>query len=182
MVPSPGTEDTSTAVALAPHRSLSWRRGMLEPWVRRGLLAVLALFVAAALLDFFGQRPVASRARAAGAELSVQSPENLRGGLIFQSRFTVTARRDLRKPTLVLANGWFESMSVNSIVPQPTDQVSGNGEVRLTYPRIRAGDSLRVWIYFQANPTNVGSRSQDVELYDGTRRLARIRRDVTVWP
>ena len=30
-----------------------------------------------------------------------------------------------------------------------------------------AGDSLRVWIYFQVNPTNLGTRSQDVELDDG---------------
>ena len=112
----------------------------------------------------------------------MQSPQTLRGGLIYQSRFTVTARRALRHPTLVLANGWFESMSVNSIVPQPSGQASRDGDVRLSYPRMRAGDSLTVWIYFQVNPTNVGSRSQDVELDDGAARLAGIERDVRVWP
>jgi hypothetical protein len=32
------------------------------------------------------------------------------------------------------------------------------------------------------NPTNVGSRSQDVELYDGEDRLLAIDRQVTVFP
>ena len=112
----------------------------------------------------------------------MQSPQNLRGGLIFQARFTISARRALHTPTLVLGEGWFESMSVNSIVPQPTAQVTRDGQVRLAYPHMAAGDSLRVWIYFQVNPTNLGTRSQDVELDDGARRLERIRRHVRIWP
>jgi hypothetical protein len=47
---------------------------------------------------------------------------------------------------------------------------------------MRAGEALRVWIYFQVNPTTVGSRSQAVELDDGSRRLERIERSARVWP
>jgi hypothetical protein len=35
---------------------------------------------------------------------------------------------------------------------------------------------------FQVNPTNVGRRSQDVELYDDTTVLARVDRTVTIYP
>jgi hypothetical protein len=35
---------------------------------------------------------------------------------------------------------------------------------------------------FQVNPTNVGRRSQDVELRDGDRLLARADRAVTILP
>jgi hypothetical protein len=175
-------EPPPAAAAIEPHLQLSHRRRVLDPLFRRGLLALLAVVAVLALLDVFGQRPVTSSARGAAAAVRVQAPDELRGGLIFQARFTVDARRALRHPTLVLGAGWFESMSVNSIVPQPTDQVTRGGRVRLTYPRMAAGDSLRVWIYFQVNPTNVGSRAEDVELDDGSARLVRIRRHVRVWP
>jgi hypothetical protein len=182
MAPGAAARGASAETGLAGHRSLSRRRRVLDPWFRRGVLVALAALVGAGLLNVFGQRPVTSRSAGAVAALSVQSPTNLRGGLLFQARFTVAARRALRAPTLVLEHGWFESMSVNSIIPQPTAQTARNGEVRLTYPRMAAGDSLRVWIYFQVNPTTVGSRSQAVALDDGREPLARIERRVKVWP
>jgi len=153
-----------------------------EPWIRRGILALMAVVVAAALLDVFGQRPVTSHATGTAANLEVQAPSDVRGGLIFQARFTVGAHRQLAHPTLVLQRGWLESMSVNSIVPDPARQVTRDGRLRMTYPAMRAGTSLQVWIYFQANPTNVGRHSQDVELADGVNHIALIHRSVTVWP
>jgi hypothetical protein len=181
MVPSPSARDTAAEAALAPHRSLS-RRRLLDPWFRRCVLAALAALVCAGLLGAFGQQPVTSRARGAAAELSVQAPANLRGGLIFQLRLTVRAHRALRKPALVLERGWFEGMSVNAILPDPNSGLSRNGVVRLTYPPMQAGHSMTVWIYFQVNPTTVGSRRETVELDDGSARLARIERAVRVWP
>jgi hypothetical protein len=112
----------------------------------------------------------------------VQSPDNLRGGLIFQARFTMTARERLAKPTLILERGWFESMSVNSIVPDAPQQDARDGLLLLTYPPLPAGSSRIVWIYFQVNPTNLGRRSQDVVLADGSRRLVTVHRSVMVWP
>jgi hypothetical protein len=182
MAPSRSAPDVSADAALGPYRSLSRRRRVLEPWFRRCLLVLLVALVGAALLDVFGQRPVTSHARSAAAELSVQAPVSLRGGLIYQARFTVTAHRALRKPTLVLGSGWFESMSVNSTVPDAVSSVSRNGSVHLTYPRMQGGDSLTVWIYFQVNPTTTGTRRQSVELDDAGVRLQRIERSARIWP
>jgi hypothetical protein len=165
---------------VAPYRDLSGRT--LDPWVRRSLLVLLVVLVVAALLDVFGQHPTTSRASGSAAILEVQSPANLRGGLIFQTRITVRAREALRKPTLVLQRGWFESMSVNSIVPDAAQQGTRDGKVYLTYPPLTAGRALVVWLYFQVNPTNVGKRSEDVELDDGARLLASVHRSVTIWP
>jgi hypothetical protein len=152
------------------------------PWARRVVLLVLGLVVLAALLNRFGQHPVTSNAAAPAAALEVQSPDNLRGGLIFQARFTITAHQRLAKPTLILQRGWFESMSVNSIVPDAPQQDARDGRLSLTYPPLAAGSSRVVWIYFQVNPTNLGRRSQGVVLADGSRRLAAVQRSVTVWP
>ena len=80
---------------------------------------MLGVIVVLALLDTFGQHPSTSRASGGFATLEVQSPSTLRGGLIFQTRITVHARMTIAHPTLVLQRGWFESMSVNSMVPDP---------------------------------------------------------------
>jgi hypothetical protein len=150
--------------------------------VRRVLLLVLALIVLLALLDVFGQHPSTSRASTSFATLEVQSPTTLRGGLIFQTRLTVHARTTIAHPTLVLQHGWFESMSVNSIVPNPANQASVDGTLRLTYPRLDAGHTSSVWIYFQVNPTNLGRRSEDVALEGARGQRVVVRRSVTVLP
>jgi hypothetical protein len=170
------------AESLAPYREISGTGRARDPWARRGVLCVLGLLVLAALLNRFGQHPVTSDAAAPAAALEVQSPDNLRGGLIFQARFTITARAHLTKPTLILERGWLESMSINSIVPDAAVQDARDGRLRLTYPSLAAGSSRVIWIYFQVNPTNLGQRSEDVVLADGGRELAIVHRSVTVWP
>jgi hypothetical protein len=138
--------------------------------------------VVAALLNTFGQHPATTLASGPGVSLEVQSPRDLRGGLIFQTRITVRARARLQKPTIVMQRGWFESMSVNSIVPNPAQMGSRDGSVSMTFAPLDAGRSLVVWLYFQVNPTNFGNRSQDVQLDDGSRLLATVHRSVRIWP
>jgi hypothetical protein len=94
----------------------------------------------------------------------------------------VHARARIAHPTLVLQHGWFESMSVNSIVPDPVTQASVDGTLRMVYPGIAAGHSATVWIYFQVNPTNIGRRSEDVVLEGAQGERVVARRSVTVLP
>jgi hypothetical protein len=150
--------------------------------VRRLLLLVLLAAVMAALFDVFGQRPTTSTTRSTAATMSVQAPAELRSGLIFQVRVDVTARRGIQKPILVFDKGWWESMTLNAAAPEPTDWSSKGGRVALTYGRLPAGQAMTNWLYFQVNPTNVGHRSEDVQLYDGSQLLARTDRDVTIFP
>jgi hypothetical protein len=180
VTPAGAITDDAERAGLTRYRDLSGRG--LHPWIRRGLLCVLGIVVLAALLNVFGQHPATTRAAGGRASLEVQSPADLRGGLIFQTRLTVRARSALQKPTIVMQHGWFESMSVNSIVPNPAQMSSRDGSVSMTFAPLKAGRSLVVWLYFQVNPTNLGKRSQDVELDDGTQRLAGVHRSVTVWP
>ena len=73
-------------------------------------------------------------------------------------------------------------MTINTIEPSPTDETSENGRLALTLGPIKAGDSFLLFMQFQVNPTNVGRRSQDVELRDGDTHIATIHRTVTVFP
>jgi hypothetical protein len=150
--------------------------------VRRTFLVLLGAIAVAALANVFGQHPSTSRASASFASLEVQSPTRLRGGLIFQTRIQVHAHTRIAHPTLVLQHGWFESMSVNSVVPDPQSQSAVDGTVRLVFPSLAAGRSSTVWIYFQVNPTNVGRRSEDVALEGGRGQRVAVQRSITVFP
>jgi hypothetical protein len=167
-------------VVLRKHRDLAGRRN--EVWVRRGLLALLAAVPVLALFDVFGQRPSTSKAAASGASLSVHAPNALRGGLLWEARFEIRATRELKDARLVLAPGWLEGMQVNTIEPSPLGEASQNGSLSLDLGHVPAGHRHLLFMQFQVNPTNVGTHSHDVSLYDGDRRLLTIRRTAIVYP
>ena len=70
------------------HRDLVGRRH--EPWVRRGVLVVFVALIALGLANVFGQRATTSSAAGAAAELTVEAPSRLRGGLLGQGVIRVT--------------------------------------------------------------------------------------------
>lgn len=172
--------DKPEGIVLTRHRDLTGRDN--HPWVRRTLLALVACLLLVGLFNVFGQVPSTSRAATPAAVLSVYSPTNVRGGLLYSSRFHVTAHTDLKKAMLVLDSGWFEGMQVNSIVPQPVQDASRDGRVVFDLGHIAKDHSSILWIQFQVNPTNVGHRSQNVELDDGPNVISTIHRNITVYP
>lgn len=150
--------------------------------MRRGLLALVASIPVIALFNVFGQRPATSRAETRAATLSVYAPDRVRGGLLYTARFHITAKTDLKKAALILDSGWFEGMQVNSIIPQPLGEGSRDGAAVLELGHIPAGHSALYFVQFQVNPTNIGHRSQNVELDDGQTRLFTIHRTITIFP
>jgi hypothetical protein len=172
--------DQPDLIVLNRHRDLEGRE--MHPWIRRVILGVVLAIAVVGLANVFGQVPLTSRAATPAAIVSVYSPSHVRGGLLFTSRFHVTAQTDLRKAQLVLSPGWFEGMQVNSMVPQPVSSGSHNGSAVLDLGHLAKGASYILWIQFQVNPTNVGRRSQDVELTDGSHVLMHIHRTITVFP
>ena len=47
---------------------------------------------------------------------------------------------------------------------------------------MRAGQRYLLYMQLQVNPTNVGRRSQRVQLYDGNTLLASVKRTITIFP
>jgi hypothetical protein len=151
-------------------------------WYRRALLGLLTVLPVLALLNVFGQRPSTTSANGAAGDLIVTAPARLRSGLIFQVRVQVTAHHDIAKPQLIFDPGWWDSMSENSMEPNPSSQTNEDGRVVLSYNELAAGHKLLVWLYFQVNPTNVGKRREDVELDDGATMITRVHRSLTIFP
>jgi hypothetical protein len=173
--------DIPDTLVLKRHRDLEGLRQTL--WVRRAILALIALFALLGLANLFGQRPDTIYARTPTATLELYAPSRLRGGLLFSARFHIFAHRELKKATLVLDTGWAEGMSMNTIEPSPIGEASKDGKLSFDLGHIPAGQSFILWIEEQVNPTNVAwRRPADVELDDGDQRVLRIEHSFTIFP
>jgi hypothetical protein len=158
------------------------RLGRDAPWMRRAVLGLFAVGVIAVLAGAIGQVPSSSQAGGAAARMTLSAPDTVRGGLLFQARIEIHPRSAIDRPRLVLQRGWFEGMQISSIEPQPADETGVSGDVILTYGRLAPGESMTVWLQFQADPTSVGTRPAGMRLLDGTTPLATIHHDLTVLP
>jgi hypothetical protein len=167
-------------LTLKRNRDLLGRSGHV--WYRRALLGLIAVLPVLALLNVFGQRPSTTSAHGSAGDLAVTAPARLRSGLIFQVRVQVTAHQDIAKPQLIFDPGWWDSMSENSMAPNPSSETNEDGRVVLSYNKLTAGHRLLVWLYFQVNPTNVGKRRENVELDDGATMITRVHRSLTIFP
>jgi hypothetical protein len=171
---------TPDMLTLRRHRDLVGRER--RPVIRWAILSVLGLFCLSGLLNAFGQRPSTHTVSAGAASLEVYSPARVRGGLIFESRFTVRAERDIANATLVLDSGWLEGMTLNTVEPAPVGEASRDGRISFDLGHIPAGAKHVLFLHFSVNPTNIGRRSTTVVLRDGKTPLAEIDRTVTVFP
>jgi hypothetical protein len=172
--------DAPDAIVVTRHRDLRGRSWQI--WIRRSLMALIAALSVLGLLNVFGQRPATSLVEAPKASLKVYGPTHLRGGLLYMTRFHVTAHSDVKKAILILSPGWAEGITINTIEPTPIGEGSSNGRLTFDLGHIPAGGSYVLFMDFQVNPTNVGHRSQDVTLADGNTALATIHRKVTIYP
>lgn len=177
-----GAVEVALPQGLSRERHLELRGHGWGAWARRAALVLLAALLVVGLFNVFGQKPVGSRAASGAAVLTVEAPTRARGGLLYTASFGVVARQRLKDARLLLGPGWIDGMQVNSTNPQPGSETSSDGRVVLDLGPIDQGHRALYFMEFQVNPTTVGSRSQDVQLYDGRRLLLRIDRTLTVFP
>jgi hypothetical protein len=146
------------------------------------LLTALALLCGAALLNAYGQAADVDTVGGRGAELEIKAPPHVRGGIYYEMRFEVRAQRELREAVLVLGSGWFEGITVNTVLPGPLGEASRDGDVSFELGRVPAGDRYVLWLQAQVNPTTVSRREVTAELYDGEALVVRHDRTLTVLP
>ena len=98
--PSP-VADTPDRIVLKRHRDLDGRKHHI--WYRRGLVGLLCAFLLLGAVNVFGQRPAGHTVNTPVASLELYAPSKVRGGLMFEARFTITAHRDLKNALLQLS-------------------------------------------------------------------------------
>jgi hypothetical protein len=172
--------DQPDGIVLRRHRDLQGRRW--HPWLRRGLLGLIALVLVLALFDVFGQETSTTRAEAGAATLSVSAPGAVRGGLLFQARITTEVHTDLRDATLVLNQAWVDGLTVNTIEPSPLNEASRDGSLAFDLGHLPAGSKHVLYLDYQVNPTTVGSRTLRLELQDGETPVTSLERTLRILP
>jgi hypothetical protein len=173
-------EDLAGSLDVERHVLLRGRER--HSWYRRALFSLLLVLPVLALLNVFGQKPSVSDAAGPAGTLTVQGPERLRGGLLFQVRVDVKATREIKEPQLVLNPGLLDQLTLNTTEPDPLSQSNSNGRLTLSYGRIPAGQRLTVWLQYQANPANLGKQTANILLTDGDTPIATVKRDITIFP
>jgi hypothetical protein len=154
----------------------------LEPWIRTAVLLIFVGISAAGLANVFGQRTGATTVESSAARMTLEAPGAARGGLMYQARFQIEARRDLEKPMLVFDPGWFEGFTINTFEPDPVEWEHRNGRNVMLFGRVPAGEKLVFRLQFQVNPTAVGGRHQGVALEDGGEPLLRLVHRMRLFP
>jgi hypothetical protein len=172
--------DIPDRIVLKRHRDLVGRRHQI--WWRHAIVALIAVFLLLGLLNVFGQAQDATNVDSAPASLRLDAPATVRGGLIYTVQFTITAHSALKNAILELSPGWAEGVQINTIEPSPLGEASRDGNLLLTLGHVPKGTKYVLFMGFQTNPTNVGSRSADVTLYDGGKRLVHIDRTLRSYP
>lgn len=146
-------------------------------------LAVLGAVMLAALLGAFGggkTRPLT--VAAAEAQLDVATPRVIRNGEFFETRVRIEARRPIAKAVLVVPESLWRDMTINSMIPAPSEEKAEKGEFRFDYGAMKTGDVLDIKIDGQINPPLFAGTQGGVALYDGERRIAAIAFDIKVLP
>ena len=173
--------DLPAEIDLGRHRDFDGRRS--GQWLQRGFLVLLVVFLVAGLANVFGQAAATDTASGAGGTLTVKAPSKLRGGLVYQGEFAIHATQELGAPTLVLARGWIDQTTVNTVQPEPAGSITdAAGDLKLRFGPMKPGQSIVVYVELQANPINIGSHDASVALYDGSRPIASINRTQTDFP
>jgi len=172
--------DLPQGIDLPRHRDFEGRRA--GQWLRHGFLALLTVFLVAALFNAFGARTSTEEASAAAASLKVTAPERVRGGLLYQARLEIHADEAIGAPTLVFDKGWIEETTVNTMEPEPAETTTDARHLKVRYPPLPPGRTLTVYISLQANPNDVGTHNADVALYDADEEIASIDRTQVNFP
>lgn len=160
-------------------RDLTGRRH--QPHVRRLVVTVLAIVLAAAALGAVGQGERTTRAAGHAADLSVTVPATLRSGLLWRARIVIDARRPLHDTRLVLGSGFTRGMQVNTIAPEPTSQTVRDARLVLHYGELPRGRHT-ITLQFQVDATTAGGQDMDVALEADGHRPVREDRSLTVLP
>lgn len=174
--------DSPDCLDLKLHRDWEGRR--LEPWLPNVLFVLICLIPVLALFNVFGQGPESATVSNPNgvASMTLRAPTSIRAGLLFEARFDIDVKKEIKDAVLVLDSGWNEQLTLNTMAPSASSETSKNGSLALDLGAIPAGKRWRQYLQFQANPVNLGKQSQGVTLFDGNVPLLHLNRDVMVWP
>ena len=157
-------------------RGGEWLRGIVP-------ISLLGAVLLAALLGLFGGgRDSTSSVAESGARLSITAPRTLRNGMFFEIVIIADARRAIAKPVIAISGSYLFDLTINSSIPQASEESFKGGNVAMTYQALQPGERLQVKLDGQVNPTLVGVNRGKIVLRDGSTELASQQVSLKVFP
>lgn len=146
-------------------------------------LVLLTALMGVALLGLLGGAPSPRfQARAAQAILTVKTPDRLRSGLFLEQTIEVRAVAPLGDAVIAIGAPLWQDITINSMIPAASDEGFEDGQYRMHYGPLKAGQILRLKIDGQINPPlTVGTRGA-ITLLDGTDEIVSVPLQIRVFP
>jgi hypothetical protein len=146
-------------------------------------IVLLGLLLAAAGVGVFGGQPHPARTvTTPSANITLELPERIRNGMLFEMRGLVETKRPFSDLTIAISSSYWRDLTINSMVPGPAEESSENGRYYFSYGPIDANETLNVKIDGQINPPLFGGTKGDILLMDGDTVVATIPVKMTVFP
>jgi hypothetical protein len=154
----------------------SWRRHASP--LSLGVFGVVILLALAGLLGH--ERDW--RTEASGAELTVHAPEVTRNGEFLEMRVGIESSEPITELVVGIDAALWEDLTVNTMIPAPTDEKSAEGQFRFTFAELEAGTAFLLKIDLQVNPDILGGNEGTVSVYDGETPIVETPISITVLP
>jgi hypothetical protein len=152
------------------------------PWVRRVVLAAMALVVAAGLTGLLGVHTSEASARHDGYTLTLHYPGVARAGLDTTWRVEVTHPGGFDKElTLAVTGDYFDIFETQGFHPNPSDETRDGHTLYLTFTA-PPGDTFVVDFDAYIQPASQQGRSATVALVEGTTPLVAVRYRTRILP
>lgn len=145
-------------------------------------VVVLGLLIIGALFGAFGIRQNLV-APGNGVSLSVAGPERIRSGEYFEMLFIIETQRELKDAVLSVDSDIWHDITINTMIPQPTEEGFEDGSFDFHYGALPTGSRLLVKIDGQVNPRYPpGTNQGPIDVTDGPATLATVDYSLTVLP
>lgn len=146
-------------------------------------ILILGAILLAAGLGLTGGQPSPPRTAQFGeAQLTIKTPVTIRNGEFFETDITVVATAPLGDVTIAVSPSLWRDMTVNTMIPAPSEEKFEKGHFRFAYGPLNAGETLRVKIDGQINPPLFAGTSGEIGLFDGDRRIGSMPLQIRVLP
>jgi hypothetical protein len=146
-------------------------------------IMLIGALLAAAVLGLFGGQPHPVRNVATpAATVELQFPEILRNGEFFEMRATITTRRKFDDLRLGIDAHYWRDLTINTMIPAPSDEKSENGEYIFSYGPIESGQKVTLKFDGQINPPLFAGTKGHLKLMDGYETVSVIPVALKVFP
>jgi hypothetical protein len=151
-------------------------------WLRRAMLAAMALVVAADLFSLLGVRTSRAAAQRDGYSLTLRYPSVARAGLDTPWQVTVTHPGGFGKQvTLAVTGSYFNIFETQGFHPEPSDETRDGETLYLTFTA-PPGDTFVVDFDAYIQPSSQQGRSATLAVVDGGTPAVSVDFHTRLWP